>query len=76
MEIEIELNFFIFTIVVRFGKIVWKHGPNRPFYAFMLRSELYQNLFFSDVHQNVNKPKSKVVGLFMGLLFYLLVRQI
>ena len=35
-----------------------------------------KNPFFSTVHQNVNKPKSMVVGLFMVLLFYLLVRQI
>ena len=26
---------------IRNGKIVWKHGPNRPFYAFMLRTKLY-----------------------------------
>ena len=22
-------------------RIVWKHGPNRPFYALMLRTKLY-----------------------------------
>ena len=30
-----------FTIVTRNGKIVWKHGPNWPFYAVMLRTKLY-----------------------------------
>ena len=29
------------TIVTRNGKIVWKHGPNWPFYAVMLRTKLY-----------------------------------
>ena len=40
-------------------QIVWKHGPNRPFYAFMLRTKLYQNPFFFTGHQIVNKPKSR-----------------
>ena len=29
------------TIVIRNGKIVWKYGPDWPFYAFMLRTKLY-----------------------------------
>ena len=29
------------TIVTRNGKIVWKHGPNLPFYALMLRTMQY-----------------------------------
>ena len=40
-------------------RIVWKHGPNRPFYALMLRTKLYQNPFFFTGDQNVNKPKSR-----------------
>ena len=28
------------SIVIRNGKIVWKHGPNWPFYALMLRTKL------------------------------------
>ena len=28
-------------IVTRNGRIVWKHGPNGPFYALMLRTKLY-----------------------------------
>ena len=31
----------LYTIVIINGKIAWKHGPNRPFYAFMLRTKLY-----------------------------------
>ena len=46
-------------------RIVWKHGPNWPFYALMLRTKLYENPFFftgdQNVHQNVNKPKSRAV---------------
>ena len=63
-----------FTIVIRNGKIVLKHGQNRSFYRLMLRTKRYQNPFFSTVDQNVNKPKSRAVGLFMDLLFYLFVR--
>ena len=29
------------TIVIRNGKIVWKHGPNRPFFLYNLSSENY-----------------------------------
>ena len=48
----------IFTIssVTRNRKIVWKYGPNRPFYALMLRNnKLCRNPFFSTVHQNIDK---------------------
>ena len=41
-----------------------------------VENQLYYKPSFSTIHQNVNKPKSRVVGLFMDLLFYLLVRQI
>ena len=40
-------------------RIVWKHGPNRPFYALMLRTKLCKNPFFFTGDQNVNKPKSR-----------------
>ena len=60
---------FSLSIAIRNGKIVWKHGPNRPFYAFMLRTKLYQNPFFSTVHQNVNKPKSRAVRTVYGPIF-------
>ena len=40
-------------------RIVWKHGPNRPIYALMLRTKLYSNPFFFTGDQNVNKPKSR-----------------
>ena len=33
--------YFLKKAVLRNGKIVWKHGPHRPFYAFMLRTKLY-----------------------------------
>ena len=69
-------NLMRFTIVIRNGRIVWKHGPNRPFYAFLLRTKLYQNLFFSTLHQNVNKPKSRVARTVYGpifLLFYVII---
>ena len=49
--------------------IVWNHGPNWPFYAFVLRTKLYQNLFFFTGHQNVNKPKSRAAGTVYGLIF-------
>ena len=29
------------SIVIRHGKIIWKHELNRPFYAIMLRTKLY-----------------------------------
>ena len=35
-------GFFIticYCIVIRNGKIVWKHGPNRPFFLYNLTSE-------------------------------------
>ena len=66
----IELPWFIpYDIAIRNGKIVWKHGANLPFCAFILRTKLYENPFFSTVHQNVDKSKSKVVGLFMDIIF-------
>ena len=36
---EIEAVFLI--LVTRNGKIVWKRGPNWPFYALTLRTKLY-----------------------------------
>ena len=56
-------------IVLRNEKIVWKHGPNQPFFGHILRTKRYWNPFFSTVHRNVNKPKGRAVGLFMDLLF-------
>ena len=50
-------------------QIVWKHGPNWPFYALMLRTKLYQNPFFFTGHQNVNKPKSRAARTVYGLIF-------
>ena len=47
-----------FIIVIRNVKIVWKHGPNWPFHALMLRIKLYYNPFFFTGYQNVNKSKS------------------
>ena len=38
-------------------RIVCKHGPNRSFYALMLRTKLCWNPFFFTGDQNVNKPK-------------------
>ena len=48
---------------------VWKHGPNWPFYAFMLRTKLYQNPFFFTRHQNVNTPKNWAARTVYGLVF-------
>ena len=56
------------SIVTKNGKIVWKHGPNWPFYALMLRIKLYKNPFFFTGHQNVNKPKSRAETVY-GLIF-------
>ena len=50
-------------------QMVWKHGPNWPFYAFILRTKLYWNLFFFIGHQNVNKPKSRAARTSYGLIF-------
>ena len=58
-----------FLIVTRNGKIVWKHGPNWPFYAVMLRTKLCQNPFFFTGHQNVNKPKSRAARTVYGPIF-------
>ena len=49
--------------------MVWKHGPNWPFYAFILRTKLYWNLFFFIGHQNVNKPKSRAARNVYELIF-------
>ena len=32
---------FVLIIVIRNGKIVWKHALNVPFYTLMLRTRLY-----------------------------------
>ena len=69
-------KWLIAIIVTRNGKIVWKHGPNRPFYAPMLITKLYQNPFFFTVHQNVNKPKSRAARTLQGhilLPFYVII---
>ena len=29
------------NIVIRNGNIIWKHGPNRPFFIYKLSSENY-----------------------------------
>ena len=50
-------------------QIAWKHGPNWPFYAFMLRTKLYQYPFFFTGHQNVNKPKNRAGRTVYGLIF-------
>ena len=60
---------FTWSIVIRNEKVVWKHGPNRPFYVFILRTKLYQNPFFSIVHQNVNKPKIRAARTVNGPIF-------
>ena len=50
-------------------QIVWKHGPNWPFYAIMVRSKLHQNPFFFTGHQNINKPRSRAARTVHGLIF-------
>ena len=50
-------------------QIVRKHRPNWLFYAFMLRTKLYQNPFFFIGHQNVNKPKSRAKRTVYRLIF-------
>ena len=59
------------TIAIRNGKLVWKQGPNGPFYALMLRSKLFYNPFFSIVHQNINKRKGWDIKTVCELPFYL-----
>ena len=54
-------NQFTRNIVTVNGRLVWKHGPNWPLDLLMLKTTLYQSPFFFTVHQNVNKPKSRVV---------------
>ena len=51
-------------------QIVWKLGPNGPFYALMLRTKLYYNPFFFTGHQNVNKQKSRAARTVYGLIFF------
>ena len=67
--ITVISNTINIIIVTRNGKIVWKHGPNQPFYALMLRTKLYQNLFFFTGHQNVNKLKSRAARTAYGSTF-------
>ena len=57
------------SIVIRNGKIVWRHRPKWPFYALMVRNNLYQNPFFPTVHQNVNKSKSRAARAVYGPKF-------
>ena len=38
---ENNANVVFEIIVTRNGKIVYKHGSNRPFYALMLRTKRY-----------------------------------
>ena len=64
------------SIVTRNRKIVWKHGPNWPFYALILRTKLYKNPFFFTRHQNVNKPKSRAARPVYGLIFLLFYKII
>ena len=40
-KVKVEINDVAISIVTRNGKIVWKYGPNWPFYAVMLRSKLW-----------------------------------
>ena len=49
--------------------MVRKHRPNWPFYAVMLRTNLYQNPFFFTGYQNVNKSKSRAACAASGLIF-------
>ena len=57
-------------------QIVWKHRPNMPFFALMLRTKIYQNPFFFTGHQNVNKPKSRAARTVYGLIFLLFYKII
>ena len=57
--------------LTRNWKIVWKHGPNSSIYALMLRNKLYQNPFFSTVHQNINKQKGQSIKTVCELRFHL-----
>ena len=50
-------------------RIVWKHGPNRPFCVLMLRTKLYYNPFLFTEDQNVNKPKSRAARIVYGPIF-------
>ena len=61
-------------IVTRNGKIIWKYGPNWPFYVFMLRTKLYQSPFFFTGHQKVSKQRASQRGLLVDPYFYLFIR--
>ena len=56
--------------------IVWKHEPNWPFYALMLRTKLYLNPFFFTGDQNVNKPKSRAARILYAPIFLLFYKII
>ena len=43
---------------LRNGKIVWKHGPNRPFFLYNLSSENYKN----PVHASLHEIETKAAG--------------
>ena len=58
-----------FSLVRRNGKIVWKHGPDWPFYELMLRTNLYKNPLFFTVDQNVNQPKRRPARTAKGPMF-------
>ena len=74
-KVRAEKKFDFFKIFFNEGKhshkkrIVWKHGPNLPFYAVMLRTKLYQNSFFFTGDQNVSKSKSRAARTFNGPIF-------
>ena len=38
------------SIVIRNGKRVWKHGPNRPFFLYNLSSKNYLNPVYASLH--------------------------
>ena len=69
-KLETITRRFSFSLIHSHKKqIVWKLGPNGPFYALMLRTKLYWNPFFFTGHQNVNKPKSRAAMTVCGLIF-------
>ena len=66
-------------ISTRNGKVIWNVRLNKPFYALMSRTKLYQNPFFSTLDQNVNKLKNrpaKTVFIYIYLhIFTFLLRK-
>ena len=56
-------------MVTRNRKIFWKHRPNWPFYAIMLRTKLYKSPFFFIVDQNGNKIKNRAAKTVYGVIF-------